>query len=810
MNDICGKKSEIIFIIIKIACGKRGGVMNSYIKKLIQNKGNLFVSWMASYAVILLVPIIIGSIAYFTSIKVINEEVNKAENASLRQLKTAIDGKFEEINKLSSIIVFNQRVTKLAYLDRTLDSSDLITINEIQSDLSKFKMANEFIDDIYIYFGNNKFFLSDKNKYEEWGYDFLSKDVFAVNTAELMKLVGEKHLRSYNIITKDDGTGKKVSRIIFLQTVYSNDLSSSKGTLIVSLNRDKILQQLQNLQWNPQGKAMIIDSGNNLIVNGKMDFTPELFIYSSLPKEESTFYKKMNGNNVAISNIKSGVTDWKYIYFIPSKVYLQKAQYVKNILYVYIGLCLLLGFIMSYVFAKKNYNPVKKMTQLFVSRLGSSSGQEHNEFNFLENSLKSLLDENDSNIARLNLQNEAMRNNLFIRMLKGRVRNVEDIRDSLDVYGIKLPKDRFVVMLFSIEQLSGNFLDEKALENEESISLISFIIRNVVEELSSEKHLGYMAEVDGMMACLVNLSLQKGEVENLEAVKADMLEIAEKSIEFIQDRFGIGLSVTISKEHSGITGIAKAYSEALEVVEYKYLMEDKNRITHFSAINSFEKSEIAYGYNLDKERQFINCIKAEDYEGAREIIDDIITSSMSNNFKSLQILKCRMFGLINAMLNTIWDIQTEVDVKFFEELNPVNKLLNTKSIVELKGQVKYILGQIGQYFKNKNKEQIPAWVTELESFIEKNYFDQHLSIGSISDKFGMNVSYISRAYKKYRGLGLLDHIHKVRLENAKKLMSTELNNKEIAQKVGYIDSGAMIRAFKRYEGTTPGKFRDSE
>jgi YesN/AraC family two-component response regulator len=168
-----------------------------------------------------------------------------------------------------------------------------------------------------------------------------------------------------------------------------------------------------------------------------------------------------------------------------------------------------------------------------------------------------------------------------------------------------------------------------------------------------------------------------------------------------------------------------------------------------------------------------------------------------------------MFGLINAMLNTIWEVQTEVDVKFFEELDPVNKLLNTKSIVELKLQVNDILGQIGQYFESKNKEQIPAWITELEYFIEQNYFDYDLSIGSISDKFNMNVSYISRAYKKYRGTGLLDYIHKVRLENAKKLMNTQLNNKEIAQKVGYIDSSAMIRAFKRYEGTTPGKFRDS-
>lgn len=779
-------------------------------KKLIGKKSSLFTSWLTSYALILLVPIIVSSIAYFTSIKVINEEVNKAENASLKQLKTVVDGKIDEINKLGSIIVFNQKVTKLAYLDRPMDAGDLITINEIQSDFSKFKMTNEYIEDIYIYFSGNKFFLSDKNKYEQWGFDSLSRDSLGINTDELMKLVSEKHLKNYKIITNDNGSEKKVNKIIFLQSVYSNDLSASRGTLIVSLNVDKFLQLLQNLQWNSQGKAMIIDSSNNLIINGKMDSIPEFLNYTSLGKEENTAYKNWMGNNIAISNIKSAFLDWKYVYLIPSEVYLQKAQYVKNTVYIYIGLCLLLGCILSYVFAKKNYNPVQKMTQLFVSRLGNSNGEENNEFSFLEKSLKNLLEENDNNIERLNLQNEAMRNNLFVRMLKGRVRNLESIRQSLDAYGIKFQKDSFGVILFTIEKSGSSVFGEKALEDEESINLMAFIIRNVVEELAGEKHCGYMAEVDGMMACLVNFNEQEGETINHKSFEADMLEIAQKAIEFIQNRFGIELIAAISEENTGFFGIGKAYSQALEVIEYKYLVEDKERITQFSAINTLKKGGIGEGYNLERERQFINCIKTEDYEGAKNILDLIITSSLSSNFKSLQIMKCRMFGLINSMLNTIWELQTEVDVNFFEALNPVNRLLNTKSIMELKGQVHYILEEIGQYFSSKNKEQVPSWITEIENFIEQHYSHQDLSIGSLSEKLDMNVSYISRAYKKFRGMGLLDYIHKVRLEKAKKLMNTGLNNKEIAQKVGYIDSSAMIRAFKRYEGVTPGKFRDIE
>lgn len=780
------------------------------IKQLIPNKNNTFISWLVSYAVILIIPIAISCFAYFASIRIINEEVNKVQNASLEQLKSVIDGKLEEINRLGGILIFNQRVTKLAYLDGPLNTRDLITINEIQSDLAKFKVSNEFIDDIYIYLDNNDFFITDKCKYGKDESDFLGENRFGISSKELMELVHGKQLRYYKTIIKKDGKSTSVNKVLFIQSIYSSDFKSAKGALIISIDMDKLLQLLRKLQLNTEGKAMIINNNNNYIINGTMDIYPEFLSYSSLEKEGHIFYKNIMGSNVAINNTKSGVTDWRYLYLIPSKVYLQKAQYVKNMVYIYIVICLFLGFIISYVFARKNYSPVKKMAHLFTSRLGKSTEQESNVFKFLENSFKNIMDENENNTVRLTQHNEVMRNNLFVRILKGRIKDISSIKSSLETYGIKIESDEFVVMIYSIEYLSGHLFREEVLEDEETMSLIFFMVKNVVEELSRKKHIGYMIESDNMMICLLNLNKQSTEDMNRELLEADILEIAQISSEFIQNKFGIGISVSISEVHSGISGIVKAYSEVLEVIEYKNLTEDKSKITFYSTINSFENSEVGDSYNLERERQFINSIKADDFNRAIDILDDMITSDMMNNFKSMQIMKCRMFGLINSMLNTVWEIQTEVDVKFFEELDSVSRLLNTKSIIELKNQVHYILEQIGEYFYNKNKMQMPHWVVEIEHFIQENYQDPGLSIGNISERFEMSVSYISRTYKKLRGVGLLDFIHKIRLEKSKELMNTDLNIKEISEKVGYLDSKAMIRAFKRYEGVTPKKFRESK
>lgn len=59
------------------------------------------------------------------------------------------------------------------------------------------------------------------------------------------------------------------------------------------------------------------------------------------------------------------------------------------------------------------------------------------------------------------------------------------------------------------------------------------------------------------------------------------------------------------------------------------------------------------------------------------------------------------------------------------------------------------------------------------------------------------------------GEGIQDYINKIRLKQAKKLLLEQnLNLEQTANKVGYSNSNALIRVFKKYEGVTPGQFRD--
>ena len=54
----------------------------------------------------------------------------------------------------------------------------------------------------------------------------------------------------------------------------------------------------------------------------------------------------------------------------------------------------------------------------------------------------------------------------------------------------------------------------------------------------------------------------------------------------------------------------------------------------------------------------------------------------------------------------------------------------------------------------------------------------------------------------------LDYLARLRIEEAKKLLvSSDMSIQDISYSVGYVDVHVFIRWFKKYVGTTPGKYR---
>lgn len=112
------------------------------------------------------------------------------------------------------------------------------------------------------------------------------------------------------------------------------------------------------------------------------------------------------------------------------------------------------------------------------------------------------------------------------------------------------------------------------------------------------------------------------------------------------------------------------------------------------------------------------------------------------------------------------------------------------------------------FFKN-TKTEFEKTIYNIQDYINENYMED-INLDSIENKFYINKYEVSRNFKKITGYNFKTYLILVRLSKAKDLLvNSNLTIAEISDRIGYGSESLFVRMFKKYENTTPTKYRRS-
>jgi len=98
-------------------------------------------------------------------------------------------------------------------------------------------------------------------------------------------------------------------------------------------------------------------------------------------------------------------------------------------------------------------------------------------------------------------------------------------------------------------------------------------------------------------------------------------------------------------------------------------------------------------------------------------------------------------------------------------------------------------------------------IFEIKQYVVENY-DQNISLADLSNRFYLNLHYLSQLFKEKTGQTYLEYVTMVRIERSKELLAdTEMKIYEICQKVGYSDTTHFSKVFEKAVGCKPSEFR---
>ena len=100
-------------------------------------------------------------------------------------------------------------------------------------------------------------------------------------------------------------------------------------------------------------------------------------------------------------------------------------------------------------------------------------------------------------------------------------------------------------------------------------------------------------------------------------------------------------------------------------------------------------------------------------------------------------------------------------------------------------------------------------VEKIKIYISENYNNNALNVASVGDHFNITPYYASNVFKRTTNVSMLDYIGKYRVNKAKEIIKTH-NPKlaSVAEMVGFNNVRTFMRTFVKYEGITPGQYKE--
>lgn len=334
----------------------------------------------------------------------------------------------------------------------------------------------------------------------------------------------------------------------------------------------------------------------------------------------------------------------------------------------------------------------------------------------------------------------------------------------------------------------------------EPLALIAEAFAEVLERYGQP----FFFELGGTVACLLNIDPQR----NIDDTPAGQLAFLEEFRDvLLQTYFSSGNAAAVA--HIDISHISRLeqgprvlYRSAASVAEQRRSGSPVVCVEEMQDMPS--RDALKQIFSL--EPLFWRQIQQHSFYDAATTLETLIHLTCLEQ-RDLERTRATVFSRMETVLQAIAQEKGK-DPMYTPELSNLLPAISKVQTYQEICEVSYdILATLEDQFYTppnvRNKKMIA-----IEKYISDHYTDQTMSAASIAEQFKISPSYLSRIFKADMGIGIVEYIHRIRIEAAKKLLiCNELNMNTVAVESGFSNRWVLTRVFKKICGMTPGDYR---
>jgi two-component system response regulator YesN len=761
---------------------------------LLHNRKSVFLTIWLSYMLILIIPVSVSIILYTSMESRMIANGSRSNLAMLEQVRQIVDNRLKEIDHLIVQIATHPKLQTMWTIE---ESDKYIQYEEAVSSLKNIRSGTGFIDDFFIHLRKQDVILTpsmktDTDLYFNQLYTFPDMSLNLVRT----ELLGDYHFKTFWPVKKMKMGSSTKNVILCAVSLPLGDVQHVWGTLVMMIEDQQIFDLLKQIEWANSGSMFILDESGRVILSTTGSGELPKGLRNELTSADSGYKKYSTDSTHNLLSYTTGKSGWKYVSLVPEKVVLARVNDIKVWAILLLGLVVVAGTLAAYWMAYRSYSPIRDMVYTLLKSKNAEKPGQLNEYEFIKASIVQTLAESQEVKGKLDGHTPLVRAYFLSRLLKGQAETTTLTKESLAFMGIQFPHENVSVILIELDE-SSEFIRDGS---ERDWAFARFILFNLSSEFIGDS--GYAAEMEHNRLALLH-SVPNGGEETISYRN----ELIEKLKGVVEGKFRMQIAIGVSSIRLGLREASRCYTEALNALDYR-IIHGIGSVIHYEQIEETERSY--YDFSMETEAQLINYMKSGGSEEALLLLDELYERNVGSRAITPEMSKTLFFDLLSTMLKVIHALkigERQLPAAFSD---PVKYVAGGKSAEEMLSRLKALCQAICSSVHEARTDKTGRLNERLKQYMEENCAHNGLSLTSIADYFGMTPQYISGFFKKHNGVNLTDYLVEIRIRHAKHLLADSgLTVLQVAQQVGYATDIGFIRVFKKLEGITPGKYRET-
>ena len=185
---------------------------------------------------------------------------------------------------------------------------------------------------------------------------------------------------------------------------------------------------------------------------------------------------------------------------------------------------------------------------------------------------------------------------------------------------------------------------------------------------------------------------------------------------------------------------------------------------------------------------------------AKEIMSDFKYLNVIVDSKGQVVILCDI-NPIKRCHHAVNNLEDNINEKL-----KVNVVICASFLREDPVQINIVYNSLCNRIIDKSKKS--DMLIEVQKYINRNYFNENLSIAEVANVMKVSQAYLIRVFKRDLKMNFADYLTNVRIKNAIILMrDNELKLNDISKMVGYNTQHYFSNVFRKHVGISPQDYR---